>query len=122
LSAVPLGRSLVSRRSPPTNIFGAFRGPTLFQHTQGHLHDHLGDKIRMQLRIRVRAIGCVRRSGVCQGYSIIKNDAYAINDEVRYLKGKLLDQGWARRTLPLADPHSASAILLSETLSFHQFC
>ena len=49
----------------------------------------------MQLRIRVRAIGCVRRSGVCQGYSIIKNDAYAINDEVRYLKGKLLDQGRA---------------------------
>ena len=27
--------------------------------------------------------------------SIIKNDAYAINDEVRYLKGKLLDQGRA---------------------------
>jgi len=29
------------------------------------------------------------------GSSIIKNDAYAINDEVRYLKGKLLDQGRA---------------------------
>ena len=27
-----------------------------------------------------------------RGSSIIKNDAYAINDEVRYLKGKLLDQ------------------------------
>ena len=29
------------------------------------------------------------------GSGIIKNDAYAINDEVRYLKGKLLDQGRA---------------------------
>ena len=29
------------------------------------------------------------------GSRIIKNDAYAINDEVRYLKGKLLDQGRA---------------------------
>ena len=26
------------------------------------------------------------------GSGIIKNDAYAINDAVRYLKGKLLDQ------------------------------
>jgi len=55
---------------------------------------------------RTRYAGMSRRklSYVCHhtqmiGSSIIKNDAYAINDEVRYLKGKLLDQPGARTSL-----------------------
>ena len=39
-----------------------------------------------------RKLSYVRHHAQMIGSSIIKNDAYAINDEVRYLKGKLLDQ------------------------------
>ena len=42
-----------------------------------------------------RKLSYVRHHTQRIGSSIIKNDAYAINDEVRYLKGKLLDQGRA---------------------------
>ena len=36
--------------------------------------------------------------------SIIKNDAYAINDEVRYLKGKLPDQRRAPTLATFSQP------------------
>ena len=42
-----------------------------------------------------RKLSYVRHHTQMIGSGIIKNDAYAINDEVRYLKGKLLDQGRA---------------------------
>ena len=39
------------------------------------------------------------------GSRIIKNDAYAINDEVRFLKGKLLNQGRAPASLWRLSPN-----------------
>jgi len=65
-------------------------------------------KIRRMGRRAKGGIDRTRYAGICRrklsyvrhhtqmiGSGIIKNDAYAINDEVRHLKGKLLDQGRA---------------------------